>query len=60
MAHLAELAGVNVNTAIRIERGQINPTLAVVNAIADVLGVEVIMAIKSNILQQPTQSLDER
>ena len=45
-AHLAELAGVNVNTVIRIERGLINPTLEVMNAIADVLGMEIGITIK--------------
>lgn len=45
-AHLAALAGVNVNTVIRIERGQINPTLEIMNAIADVLGMEVSIRVK--------------
>lgn len=45
-AHLAELAGVNVNTIIRIENGKINPTIEVVNRIADVLGMELSISVK--------------
>ncbi|MCK5344166.1 MAG: helix-turn-helix transcriptional regulator [Candidatus Heimdallarchaeota archaeon] len=44
--HLAELAGVNPNTIIRIENGKINPTIEVVNSIADVLGMELTISIK--------------
>ncbi len=43
---LAELAGVNVNTVIRLERGVTNPTLAVLVRIAEVLGMEVKMEVK--------------
>lgn len=45
-AHLAELAGVNTNTIIRIEKGKINPTLEVVNSIVDVLGMELMLSVK--------------
>lgn len=44
--HLAELAGVNPNTIIRIENGKINPTIEVVNSIADVLGMELTISVK--------------
>lgn len=44
--HLAELAGVNVNTIIRIENGKINPTIEVVNGIAQVLGMELTLGVK--------------
>ena len=36
---LADLAGVNINTVIRIEKGKINPSIEVVSAIVDVLGM---------------------
>ena len=44
--HLAELAGVNPNTIIRIEKGKINPGIEVINNIADVLGMELTLAVK--------------
>jgi y4mF family transcriptional regulator len=47
-AHLAELAEVNINTVIRIENGKINPTVNVVNSIADVLGMELTLSVKKN------------
>ncbi|CAG5086059.1 helix-turn-helix domain-containing protein [Parvicella tangerina] len=43
---LADLAGVNINTVIRIEGAKINPTVEVVSAIADVLGMELRLEIK--------------
>ena len=43
---LADLAGVNINTVIRIEGAKINPTIEVVSAIADVLGMELRIEIK--------------
>lgn len=43
---LAELAGVNVNTVVRLERGVTNPTLEVLVRIGEVLGMEVIMRVK--------------
>jgi transcriptional regulator with XRE-family HTH domain len=45
-AHLAELAELNINTVIRIENGKINPTVIVVNSIADVLGMELTLSVK--------------
>jgi y4mF family transcriptional regulator len=45
-AHLAALAGVNTNTIIRIENGKINPTIQVINSIADVLGMELTLTVK--------------
>jgi transcriptional regulator with XRE-family HTH domain len=44
--HLAELAGVNANTVIRIENAKINPTVEIVNSIAEVLGMELILRVK--------------
>jgi len=44
--HLAELAEVSVNTLYKMERGEANPTLAVVLQIADVLGMELVLSVK--------------
>lgn len=44
--HLAELAEVNVNTIIRIENAKINPTIDVLNKIADVLGLQLSLSIR--------------
>jgi len=41
---LAEMAGISVNTLYKIETGQANPTLKVVNKIARVLGLELRLA----------------
>jgi y4mF family transcriptional regulator len=38
--HLAELAGISTNTLYKLERGQGNPTLEVLNKLAEVLGLE--------------------
>jgi len=43
---VAELARVNINTVIRLERGVTNPTLEVLVRIAEVLGMEVKMEVK--------------
>ncbi len=37
---LAEIAGISINTLYKIERGQTNPTLEVLEKILDVLGLE--------------------
>jgi transcriptional regulator with XRE-family HTH domain len=39
--HLAELAHISKNTLYKIERGKANPTLKILIAIADVLGMSV-------------------
>lgn len=44
--YLAELAGVSVNTLYKIERGEGNPTLDVIERITDVLGLEVKLTVK--------------
>ena len=43
---LAELADISVNTLYKIERNQGNPTLDVLERIANVLGMELKMEIK--------------
>jgi transcriptional regulator with XRE-family HTH domain len=44
--HLAELAGISVNSLYKIERGAANPTLELVEKIAEVLGLEIKLEIK--------------
>jgi y4mF family transcriptional regulator len=44
--HLAELANVSTNTLYKIERGQGNPSLDVLNKLAEVLGMELTLAVK--------------
>ncbi|MBN1185369.1 MAG: helix-turn-helix transcriptional regulator [Bacteroidales bacterium] len=44
--HLAELAQISVNTLYKIERGQGNPSLKVLNQLADVLGMELKLEVK--------------
>lgn len=45
--HLAELAKVSTNTLYKLERGQGNPSLVVLNNLAEVLGMELVMNVKS-------------
>ncbi len=44
--HLAELANISTNTLYKIERGQGNPTLEVLNKLTEVLGMELILEVK--------------
>ena len=44
--HLAELAGISINTLYKLERGQGNPSLEVLNKLSDVLGMELKLQIK--------------
>ena len=43
---LSEMAEISINTLYKIERGQANPTIKVLNKIADVLGMEIKLEIK--------------
>ena len=43
---LAELAGISVNSLYKIERGEANPTLDLVEKIAEVLGLELKIEVK--------------
>ena len=43
---LAELAGVGINTLTKIERGEGNPTVEVLEKILDTLGLELQIEIK--------------
>ncbi|PKP01551.1 MAG: transcriptional regulator [Bacteroidetes bacterium HGW-Bacteroidetes-6] len=44
--HLAELANVSTNTLYKLERGQGNPSLDVLNKLAEVLGLELKLDVK--------------
>ncbi|WP_303922537.1 helix-turn-helix domain-containing protein [Draconibacterium sediminis] len=43
---LAEMAEISVNTLYKIERGQANPTIEILNKIANVLGMEIKLEVK--------------
>ena len=43
---LSEMAGISINTLYKIERGQANPTIKVLNKIADILGMEIKLKVK--------------
>lgn len=47
--HLAELAKVSTNTLYKLERGQGNPSLEVLNKLAEVLGMELTLSVKRTI-----------
>lgn len=44
--HLAELAQLSVNTLYKLEKGQSNPSLDVLNKLAEVLGMELKLEVK--------------
>jgi y4mF family transcriptional regulator len=44
--HLAELAGISINTLYKLERGYSNPSLEVINKLAEVLGFEILLNVK--------------
>jgi y4mF family transcriptional regulator len=43
---LAEMADISINTLYKIERGQANPTIQILNKIADILGMELKLEVK--------------
>ena len=43
---LAELAGIGINTLTKIERGEANPSLSILNKVLDTLGLELTTTIK--------------
>ena len=47
---LAELAGISVNSLYKIERGEANPTLDLIEKITEVLGLELKLEVKKLIL----------
>ena len=44
--HLAELAKVSTNTLYKLERGQGNPSLDVLNKLSEILGLELMLEVK--------------
>lgn len=44
--HLAELAQISINTLYKLEKGQSNPSLDVINKLAEVLGMELTFQVK--------------
>ena len=44
--HLAELADISINTLYKLERGKGNPSLDVLNKLAEVLGMELSLGVK--------------
>ena len=44
---LAELAGIGINTLTKIERGEANPSLGVLDKLLDTLGMELTLTIKN-------------
>jgi y4mF family transcriptional regulator len=44
--HLAELAEVSKNTLYKLERGESNPSLEIVEKILDILGLELTVQVK--------------
>ena len=47
---LAEMAGISINTLYKIERGQANPTIQMVNKIVEILGMEIKIEVKQPLL----------
>lgn len=43
---LSEIAGISTNTLYKIETGQANPSIDIINKILDVLGMELKLEIK--------------
>jgi len=46
-SELANLAEISVNTLYKIERGQANPTLGILEKIAGILGMEISITVKT-------------
>jgi y4mF family transcriptional regulator len=44
--HLAELAQISTNTLYKLEKGQGNPSLEVIQKLAEVLGMELTLQVK--------------
>ncbi|QYH37652.1 MULTISPECIES: helix-turn-helix domain-containing protein [Algoriphagus] len=43
---LAEMAQVSINTLYKIERGEANPSVKVLNKLAEILGMELSLSVK--------------
>lgn len=46
---LADLAGVHKNTLYKIEKGQLNPSIELLNKIIEILGMEIKIEIKNKL-----------
>lgn len=46
--HLAELAQISTNTLYKLEKGQGNPSLDILNKLAEVMGMELKLEVKKN------------
>lgn len=46
--HLAALAQISTNTLYKLERGQGNPSLEVLNKLVEVLGMQLVLEVKKN------------
>ena len=44
--HLAEISQISINTLYKLEKGQGNPSLVVINKLAEVLGMELTLEVK--------------
>lgn len=47
--HLAELAGISINTLYKLERGDGNPSMDVIERVANVLGMELALSVKKSV-----------
>ncbi len=43
---LSQMANISINTLYKIERGQTNPTIDIIEKITNVLGLEIILSVK--------------
>ena len=48
--HLAEMAGISLNTLYKIETGQANPTIETVEKLLEVLGLQITIQPKKTVL----------
>lgn len=46
--NLAEIAQVSINTLYKLERGEFNPSVKILNQLAEVLGLELSLGLKKN------------
>jgi transcriptional regulator with XRE-family HTH domain len=44
--HLAELAQISTNTLYKLEKGQGNQSIAIINQLMEILGMEIIVQVK--------------
>jgi transcriptional regulator with XRE-family HTH domain len=55
--HLAKLSGVGLRTIKQFESGKGNPTLLTIQKLADVLGLEICLKVKTNIDEKGKNTL---